>query len=259
MRAFLIYLLLLLSLPVFGQSIQITGPNRLGMIEGDQYNITWYSDGIKSVSLLAYGKRTPVGIRSRNQFVIPIAEGIPSADGQVLWTVPWIDSITVFIKAKGYDSSGQVVAVTEQGYSFRPAAMTNRLLDGIYLDLHLRTNQRLYVQKDYRIVKAYLSSSSEAYKWLPPNEHISTPHDHAGIFKVLGKEKLHQSELFDVPMPYAMRYLNGHFIHATSPNLYHNLGEAASHGCNRLTRYDARKLFDSTPIGTRVEVIGPEK
>jgi len=54
-----------------------------------------------------------------------------------------------------------------------------------------------------------------------------------------------------------MRYLSGHFIHATSPNLYKFLGEPASHGCNRLTKTDAKALYDATPLGTRVEVIGP--
>ena len=140
---------------------------------------------------------------------------------------------------------------------FRPVVLEKRAADGIYLDLHKRTDQRLYVQKNGKLVKAYLSSSSENYLWLPPNRHLNKPHDHAGVFRVLSKEPDHMSRLFAVHMRWAMRYLGGHFIHATNRNLYRNLGRAASHGCNRLTLYDAKQLYDATPVGTRVEVIGP--
>jgi len=75
---------------------------------------------------------------------------------------------------------------------------------------------------------------------------------------VLEKKRSHWSTLFNVRMPWAMRYHGGHYIHATSPNLYRLLGRPASHGCNRLTHRDARELYQTTPLGTRVEVVGPD-
>ncbi|HEY3298101.1 MAG TPA: L,D-transpeptidase, partial [Armatimonadota bacterium] len=214
------------------------------------------SSGGEGVNVFIYGRRTPLGKTSRGDFIIPIAERIPPAQGLVAFTLPWIDSDKFFIKIKEYDGSGILIAAAEKEYRFRPAVLENRLKDGIYLDLHQRVNQRLYVQKDRRITHVYLCSSSENYRWLPPKSHPSVPHDHAGVFKVLDKKLDHYSKLYEVHMRWSMHYLSGHFIHATYPNLYRKLGRPASHGCNRLTRSDAEELYKATPTGTRVEVIG---
>jgi hypothetical protein len=253
-----LFLLLIVvsSAPGLGQVV-LTGPTRQAMIEGRTYSITWNANGLESISLVAYGMRTPLGSVSRGDFDIVIADNVPASEGRVNWTVPWIDSIEMIVKLEEYDDSGQLVATNERKYGFRPAAMTYRMADGIYLDLHDRIDQRLYVQINHRITHVYISSSSRNYLWMPPNRHLNMPHDHAGVFRVLDKIPNYWSRLFDVPMPYAMRYLGGHFIHATSPDMYEYLGEPASSGCNRLTEYDARELFERTPIGTRVEVIGP--
>ncbi|MHB0999570.1 MAG: L,D-transpeptidase [Armatimonadota bacterium] len=241
----------------YAQSVTITGPNQTGMLEKDEYTLTWESEGIESVSIFAHGPRTPMGDRSRGIFRHIIAEGIPASDGSLQWKVPWIDSNVFFIKIKGYDAEGKQVTVTERGYSFRPAVLAKRTADGIYLDLHSRSNQRLYMQNNYKITRVYLSSSSENYLWMPPGRHVTKPHDHAGVFRVIQKKRLHHSVLFGVDMPFSLRYHSGHFIHATSRNLYRKLGMPASHGCNRLTRKDAQELYTMTTIGTRVEVIGP--
>lgn len=252
-----ILLIVVTAVTVGGQQVSITGPNRQGMVEGRTYTITWRADELESISLVAHGIRTPLGTESRGDYEIVIAEGTPALQGKVDWTVPWIDGADFFIKAKGYDAGGKIVAIDERGYDFRPAVLANRMKDGIYLDLHQRVNQRLYVQKNSRITHVYLSTSSQNYLWLPPNRHMKVPHDHAGVFRVLEKELNHWSVLFSVDMPYAMRYHGGHFIHATSPNMYQYLGTPASSGCNRLTLTDARELYMMTPVGTRVEVIGP--
>jgi lipoprotein-anchoring transpeptidase ErfK/SrfK len=242
---------------LLAQELSLTGPNREAMLEGETYPITWHANGLESISVVAHGTRTPLGDESRGDFEIVVAEGVPASDGMLGWRVPWIDAVEFFVKVKGYDHTGYVSSIDERGYGFRPITMANRTADGIYLDLHERTNQRLYVQKDGRITHAYVSSSSRNYLWLPPTRHLEIPHDHAGVFRVLQKIPHYWSRLFDVAMPYAMRYLGGHFIHATSPNLYYLLGEPASSGCNRMTLRDARELYQITPIGTRVEVIGP--
>lgn len=239
------------------QSLSITGPDRAGMLEGETYTITWAGSGIRSVSIVAEGTRTPLGTQSRGSFAIAVAEAVPAGEGAVSWTVPWIDSVSFRIRAKGYGEAGQEVTADARIYHFRPAVMADRLADGIYLALHEPRNQRLYVQSDTRITHAYLSSSSENYAWRPPCDHVPSAHDHAGVFRITEKRRLHHSTLFGVDMPWAMRYHRGHFVHATSPALYGDLGAPASAGCNRLTNHDARRLYQMTPVGTRIEVIGP--
>lgn len=249
---------LLMAGAASGQSVSITGPNRGAMLEGETYTITWESNGIQSVSVVAHGERTARGTQSRGNFSYAVAEAVPAGEGRAEWQVPWVDSRSLFIKLKGYDRAGEVVATAERGYGFRPAVLANRTEDGIYLDLSRRSNQRLYVQRDYRITRAYITTSSENYEWRPPCNHVRRAHDHAGVFSVIEKKRSHYSELFEVEMPWAMRYHRGHFVHATSPNLYRDLGEPSSGGCNRLTDHDARELYIMTSIGTRVEVIGPD-
>ena len=259
---FVIFALLLagfsLSNVSHAQTVTLTGPARVGMTEGHTYPITWSADGVQSVSLLAYGSRTKMGRKSRGDFLISISDGVPAGSGSFEWTVPWIDAGEFFLKAKGYNASGQVVATDIQGYSFRPSVLAERLADGIYLDLSKRVRQRLYVQRDGKITRVYMTTSSQNYNWKPRGSHPRRAHDHAGVFKILEKTPNHWSTLYDVPMRWAMRYYSGHYIHATSRNLYDELGGPASHGCNRMTRHDAHELYRMTPIGMRVEVIGPD-
>ncbi|MBW3624280.1 MAG: L,D-transpeptidase [Armatimonadetes bacterium] len=239
------------------QSVALTGPHRVGMTEDHTYDVEWNSNGLQSVSVLAYGDRTPMGNKSRGDFRIAIAEAVPAERGSVQWKVPWIDAKTFTVKIKGYDSSGHVVATDTKAYDFRPEVLANRLADGIYLDLSRRVKQRLYVQRDKNITRVYFTTSSQNYNWKPRGSHPKAPHDHAGVFQVLEKDPNHWSTLYDVPMRWAMRYYSGHYVHATSTNLYDELGGPASHGCNRMTRKDAHELYRMTPIGYRVEVIGP--
>ena len=247
-----------LSSDVHAQRLELTGPDRAGMLEGDTYRVSWKTEGIRSVSIIAHGPRTPLGNASRGDFLFVVAESLPAERGAAEWTAPWIDAKSFFLKLKGYDNAGRVVATDERSYGFRPATLADRLHDGIYIDLHRPKRQRLYVQLNGQITRSYLTTSSENYRFRPEGAHHSEPHDHAGVFQVLSKERNHWSSLYDVNMAWAMRYHGGHYIHATTENLYDELGSIASHGCNRLTRKDARELYSMTPVGTRVEVIGPE-
>jgi lipoprotein-anchoring transpeptidase ErfK/SrfK len=253
------FVLLFLSvLPAHAQSVSLSGPNRTALLEGHSYPIAWTGEGIRSVSLIAYGTRTAEGKRSRGTYQFTIASAVPALQGSIDWKVPWIDSVVVKIKIKAYDDQGQLAGADMRAYEFRPTVMENRWADGLYLDLHRRAHQRLYVQKGKKLVQAYLTTSSMNYLWEPPNRHPNRPHDHAGVFRVLDKSPDHWSKLFHVHMYWALHYLGGHYVHATSRNLYDELGRPASHGCNRLTRYDAHQLYQDTPVGMRVEVIGPE-
>lgn len=257
----LLYPLVLLSIALRGDCalLYLTGPNRAELTEKHTYAIAWSnSNAIKRVGAMAYGQRTPLGLHNRGRFTTRVFRPVGAGNRHARWTVPWMDSNSFVIKLKGYNSNGKVVATASRKYGFRPAVMTNRLKAGLYLDLHKRTRQRLYVQMSGRIIKTYISSSSDAYRWEPRRVHPDSAHDHAGVFSVLGKERDHWSNEFHVRMRYAVRYLSGHYIHATSPNLYRTLGSAASHGCNRLTKQDALELYWTTRVGTRVEVIGPK-
>lgn len=238
--------------------ITITGPNRDAFVQGHVYRITWECEGLQTVNVLVSGTNTPMGNKARGEFVLIAAEGVPAQGEGADWEVPWIDSREFAIRLDGYDPSGQRVVQAQRTYRFRPAVLENRLIDGIYLALHRPENQRLYVQKNQKITHVYLSTSSNNYLWSPKSIHPKEPHDHAGVFRVLSKTRSHWSRMFNVEMPFAMRYFGGHFIHATSGNLYPYLGGPASSGCNRLTFRDARELYQMTPIGTRVEIIGPD-
>ena len=72
-----------------------------------------------------------------------------------------------------------------------------------------------------------------------------------GTFTILQKEKVHHSNLYDsAPMPYMQRLTwDGVAIHAG-----HNPGFPASHGCVRVPRAFAVKLFSVTALGTPVLV-----
>lgn len=254
---FLVLMMILCTESGYSQSIQLTGPDKAELVEGMTYRVSWLASGGETINVIIHGTRTPRGNVQRGEFVIPVAVGIPAAQGEFSFNLPWIDAIKFAIKLKEYDHTGRLVTSSEHEYSFRPAVLAKRLKDGIYLDLHKRIHQRLYVEKNGEITKVYFSSSSKNYDWLPSNDHISEPHDHAGVFKILEKTPSHWSALYHVQMRWSMRYLGGHFIHATTPIFYKVLGRPASGGCNRLTNSDAEDLYRATPVGTRVEIIGP--
>lgn len=253
-----ILLIVLLAGTGGAQTLAFTGPERDTLLEGDECSIEWMSWGLKSLSIVAYGERTRLGESSRGEFVIVVGSALPAEDGARMWTIPWIDAVRFGIKLKGYDHFGRLVKVAIREFDFRPKVMADRTADGIYVDLHRRVNQRLYVQRNGRVTRCCLTSSSVRYDWRPMNVHPGKIHDHAGVFSVISKELNHWSTLANVNMAYAMRYHAGHYVHATSRNLYRDLGRPASHGCNRLTLHDARELYKMTPIGFRVEIIGPE-
>jgi len=75
-----------------------------------------------------------------------------------------------------------------------------------------------------------------------------------GVFSVIGKKKWHRSNIYsDAPMPYMQRITwSGIALHAGDLP-----GHPASHGCIRLTRDFAIRLWHLTKRGTRV-IIVPE-
>ena len=72
-----------------------------------------------------------------------------------------------------------------------------------------------------------------------------------GIFQVLQKKKMQHSRKYDnAPMPFMQRIDRfGIALHAG-----HNPGRPASHGCIRLPKEFAQKLFSTTDVGTPVMI-----
>lgn len=236
-------------------SIKITGPAVEQMAEGRDYRISWDAEGLKSVTIIASGERTSIPGYDRGRFNEVIADSVPADSGSTSWTLPFLDTVRFRIIAKGYNSEGILVARDERVYIWRPDVLRTRTIDGIYVDVRNETRQRLYVLKDNKLTKAYLTSGSRSNEFTSINVHPSRPHDHPGVFRIVDKYPVWHSDMFDVDMYWAMRYWNGHFIHGTYRNQYHKLGKAASSGCNRLTRAQSKELYDMTPVGTRVEII----
>jgi hypothetical protein len=70
-----------------------------------------------------------------------------------------------------------------------------------------------------------------------------------GIFSVIGKERFHRSNIYSgAPMPFMQRITwSGVALHEGE-----NIGHPASHGCIRMPREFAMKLFSVTKVGVRV-------
>lgn len=72
-----------------------------------------------------------------------------------------------------------------------------------------------------------------------------------GIFPIWMKKGMHYSKAYDnTPMPYT-QFIDEHGI---ALHAGHNPGYAASAGCVRLPKQFAKKLFDTTSIGTTVMI-----
>jgi peptidoglycan hydrolase-like protein with peptidoglycan-binding domain len=72
-----------------------------------------------------------------------------------------------------------------------------------------------------------------------------------GDYSVLRKRRRSWSVPYEVWLPWASYFVGGFAIHQSA-----NVPvRPASHGCVRVTRYDARWLFRQMPVGTRVTVL----
>lgn len=101
-------------------------------------------------------------------------------------------------------------------------------------------DQKAYVYRGETMVAASTVSTGKGGKDTP-----------TGIFPILQKEEVHHSNLYDsAPMPYMQRLTwDGVAIHAGN-----NPGFPASHGCIRVPRAFAQRLFAETKRGTPVLV-----
>jgi lipoprotein-anchoring transpeptidase ErfK/SrfK len=71
-----------------------------------------------------------------------------------------------------------------------------------------------------------------------------------GIFPITEKQRFHNSNLYDAPMPYMQRLTNdGVTLHATKVEWGY-----ASHGCIGMPEAFARKVFETTRVGDKVYI-----
>lgn len=100
------------------------------------------------------------------------------------------------------------------------------------------SDQMAYLYRGYTLMAVSTISSGK--------EGRDTP---TGIFSVLDKKPMYRSKKYDnAPMPFMQRIDNyGIALHAGF-----NPGRPASHGCVRLPSDFAKKLYDTTSVGTPV-------
>ena len=73
----------------------------------------------------------------------------------------------------------------------------------------------------------------------------------AGSYSIFRKEEMSWSVPFEVWLPWASYFVGGIAFHE-----YPDVPPyPASHGCVRVPRYDAKLVYDFTPIGTPVAVL----
>lgn len=234
------------ALLIFGAAQ--TAPHEV--IEGRTEFLYWEQVPETAEKVVAYLRtnRTSKGSRRRGSEVIPLGKPRPAEGGRLSFQVPWLDSLEGVLVVKALNGQSATVAKEVIPLKFRPAKLENRRQDGLYVDLSHRRRQRLYLQRGGELVLVFLCSGGSGRR----DKH-GVGHDHRGWFRITQKTRYHVSS-FDRrwTMPYALRYHQGHFIHGTSPNQYRRLGHPASHGCIRLHRGDARKLYNLVRVGEHV-------
>ena len=217
------------------------------LIEGQSVALSWSAGpGVVSTEVLGWAEGVTRGGKQIYGKVVVVRPTERSGSGSVDWVPPSLDCIGLTLKVKAYNSEGNVCATAVKWLPYRPAELANQREDGIYVHLSDHDRQRLYLQKDGRLVR-YLTCSG--------GSPSAGGHDHYGEFRIYSKSVDHYSSLNSAwRMRYSMHYFEGHAIHATSPQFYDGLGAAASHGCIRLHLIDARDLYSLVALRTPVTV-----
>jgi len=109
----------------------------------------------------------------------------------------------------------------------------------LFLVIDLSAQRALLYRNDVAIAASKISTGSGGRE---------TP---TGVFTILQKEIVHRSRTYDdAPMPYMQRLTwKGVAMHAG-----HDPGYPASHGCIRLPRGFAKRLYGVTKLGTPVMI-----
>jgi hypothetical protein len=222
--------------------------------EGDEVELTWETSGpVTHVRIYYYGGRCRLGGRDRGMFSGYVTERAEST-GQTTWKVPWVDAISLAVRIAGLGEDGEKLADDERQVRFRPRVMAD-LREGTLIAVSKR-HQRLYFQRDGRIVRQHIVSTAAGGYWTPTMKPGSVDGRRGRMGQVFSKDPYAYSRMYHCVMPYwlAITSSGSHGIHATSPPFYWRLGAPASHGCIRQHRADARVLFGMVNVGTPVYV-----
>lgn len=216
-------------------------------------------DGITTLKLSIHYYLTLLGGQPRGEQTISLGD-IHSAEEVLTWQVPWLDTLTFSLKAKGYNAAGQQVAMIERKMSFVPAAIitaAERLEKekgkdtfGEQAVIFDRAHQRLYFLHDSVSQFVFLDSTGK-YN-LNKDKYGNTP---PGVYKVKLTWVNRWSKDYQCWMPFGFKFTGKFNCHATSKKYYPLLGTMASHGCVRLHLVDAKKLYRYIRVGDLVIVI----
>ena len=138
---------------------------------------------------------------------------------------------------QGFKKKIQVIAILLMGLV--PLFATQKIV----IDLSI---QKAYALKDGHIVfEGRISSGKKGRE---------TPN---GIYSIMQKKRMHRSNLWPKPnggakMPYMMRLTNS----GIAMHLGYVPNRPASHGCIRLKKGFAQKMFRWAKVGTKVEIEG---
>lgn len=79
-------------------------------------------------------------------------------------------------------------------------------------------------------------------------------HDQVGTFEITGKYTGLYSYQFDVPLQYCLTYWENHMLHLRPEGTEEQIGQPASHGCIRMPKAHAKKLWDWAHIGDELTI-----
>lgn len=144
----------------------------------------------------------------------------------------------------------KVTGAVVESLPTKPVAKPNRSVVKRRIEVNV-TEQRLRAYENDNLVMEFLCSTASTGIIVGTDTNPEDPHDHVGDdFTILDKDRDKFSNTYQVPMPYALHYFGGHYIHATDEVA--KLGQRASHGCVRLSIEDARQLFDWARVNDRI-------
>ncbi|MBM3497881.1 MAG: L,D-transpeptidase [Armatimonadetes bacterium] len=223
--------------------------------EGQEVELTWETSGpVEFVRIYYYGGRCRLGGRDRGQFEGFITEKAPNT-GRFAWKMPWVDALSLGVRIAALGEDGGKLAADEGSARFRPKFMAELREKGTLIAIS-KTRQRLYYQRDGKLVRQHIISTAAGGYWTPIMKPGSYDGRRGAMGRVFGKSPNAWSSQYHCWMPYwmAITASGSHGIHATSPPFYHALGGPASHGCVRQHRADARVLYGMVSVGTPVYV-----
>jgi len=222
--------------------------------EGDRVELTWETSGpIEAVRIYYYGGRCRLGGASRGAFEGFVTKQADNT-GRCVWEMPWIDALSLDVRIAALSAGGQKLAEDARPVRFRPRIMRD-LKQGTLIAVS-KDHQRLYYQRDGRILREHIISTAMGGFWTPNMHPGSYDSQRGAMGQVFDKDEDAFSQWYHCHMLWwlAITESGSHGIHATSPGFYDELGGPASHGCIRQHRADAEVLYSMVSLGTAVYV-----